>query len=132
MAKYLEDKLSQAVEAGDSLAVDVARRELECEGSEHYKEYVVRYRLKWFSNAAVKGYVFAFEEEVRRFPFRCIESLKSLGSNRKMRDAFRDNFRDRFARCSDLLVQEFRSFLADFPHLQEAKAASCKGLVTVY
>ena len=34
----------------------------------------------------------------------------------------------RFARYSDLPVQEFRSYLADFPHLQ--KAASCEGLVT--
>ena len=39
------------------------------------------------------------------------------------------HFRDSFARCPDLLVQEFRSYLADFPRLREAKAASCKGLV---
>ena len=47
-----------------------------------------------------------------------------------MRDAFRTHFRDRFARCPDLPLQEFRSYLADFPHLGAAEAASCKGLVT--
>ena len=51
-------------------------------------------------------------------------------SNREMRGAFRVHFRDRFARCPDLPVQEFRSYLADFPHLQEAEAASCEGLFT--
>ena len=33
---------------------------------------------------------------------------------------FRAYFRDRFARCPDLLVQEFRSYLADFLRLREA------------
>ena len=35
-----------------------------------------------------------------------------------------------FARCPDLPVQEFRSYLADFPRLREGEAASCEGLVT--
>ena len=35
-----------------------------------------------------------------------------------------------FARCPDLPVQEFRSYLADLPRLQEAEAASCEGLVS--
>ena len=61
----------------------------------------------------------AHEEEVRRFPFRHIESVKSsdgrvLGSNCEMRDAFRAHFCDRFAHCPDLSVQEFRCYLADF------------------
>ena len=47
-----------------------------------------------------------------------------------MRDAFRAHFRDRFARCIDLSLQEFRSSLAHFPRLGAAKAASCKGVVT--
>ena len=47
-----------------------------------------------------------------------------------MRDAFRVHFRDRFARCSDLPLQEFRSYLADFPRFGEAEAASCEGVVT--
>ena len=47
-----------------------------------------------------------------------------------MRDAFRAHFRDRFARCPDLPIQEFRSYLADFPRLRVAEAASCEGVVT--
>ena len=47
-----------------------------------------------------------------------------------MRDAFRAHFRDRFARCPDLPLQRFRSYLADFPHLEAAEAASCEGGVT--
>ena len=39
MAKSLEDKLFRAVE-GDSLAVDLARRDLEREASERYKGYI--------------------------------------------------------------------------------------------
>ena len=69
--------------------------------------------------------------EVRWFPSRYIESVKSLngrelGSNRKMREAFRAHFRDRFAHCSDPLVQEFRSYLADFSRLREAEEDSCE------
>ena len=47
-----------------------------------------------------------------------------------MRDAFRAHFRDRFARCPNLPLQEFRSYLADFPGLGAAEAASCEGVVT--
>ena len=46
VAKSYEDKLSQMVEGGDSLAIDLARQELEHEANEHYKGYVVRSRLK--------------------------------------------------------------------------------------
>ena len=64
----------------------------------------------------------AREEEVRRFPDRYIVSVKApdgrlLRSSREMRDAFRADLRDRFARCTDLLIWEFRSYLADFPAL---------------
>ena len=47
-----------------------------------------------------------------------------------MRDAFRAHFRDHFARCPDLPLQEFRSYLADFPRLGAAEVASCEGGVT--
>ena len=71
------------------------------------------------------------EEEVRKFHFRYIESVKSPGghvlrSNRKMHEAFRVHFCDRFARCPDLPIQEFRSYFADFSRLQEAEAVSCE------
>ena len=49
-----------------------------------------------------------------------------------MRDAFRAHFGDRFARCRDLLVLEFRSYLADFLLLGKAEAARCDGVVTEY
>ncbi len=42
-----------------------------------------------------------------------------------MRDAFRAHFRDRFARCPDLPLQEFRSYLAG-----AAGTASCEVVVT--
>ena len=42
MAKFLEDKLSRAVERGNYLAVDLARRNLEREASKRYKGFVVR------------------------------------------------------------------------------------------
>ena len=72
------------------------------------------------------------EEEVRRFPFRYIGSVMSperhvLQSNREMREAFQAHFRARFARCPDFPVLKFRSYLADFPRLREAEAASYEG-----
>ena len=71
--------------------------------------------------------VIAHEEEVRRFPFLYIESVKSpdgcvLDSNREMRDAFRAQFRDRFPHCPNLPIQEFYIFLADLPRLRQAEA----------
>ena len=70
----------------------------------------------------------AREEEVRRFPGRYIESIKSPDgrmqrSNREIRDAFRAHFRDRCACCSDFPLQDFFSCLADFPRLGAAEAA---------
>ena len=53
-----------------------------------------------------------------------------LESNREMREAFRAHFRDCFARCLDLPVRDFRSYLADFPRPREAEAVSCQGVVT--
>ena len=72
------------------------------------------------------------KEELRRFPCRYIEYVNGrvLRSSREIREAFRTHFQDRFARCPDLQAQEFRDYLADFPRLGEAEAASCEGAVT--
>ena len=51
---------------------------------------------------------------------------RMLGSNHEMHETFQAHF----AHCPDLLAQEFHCYLADFPHLQEAEAARCKGVVT--
>ena len=83
----------------------------------------------------MKSNATAREEEVRRFLGRYIDSVKSpdgrvLRSNREIRDAFRVHFCDRFARCPDLPLQEFRSYLADFPLLGAAEAANSAGVIT--
>ena len=75
------------------------------------------------------------KEELRRYTDRYVEFVKSpdgriLRSNPKMREAFWANFRDRFARCPDIPVQDFRNYLANFPRLGAAEAASCKSLFT--
>ena len=130
-AKSIDDKLCRAAAGGDSLGVELARRDLERESSERYKGHVVRSRLNRVLYEAVESNATAREEEVRRFPNRYIASVKTaderlLRSNREMRDAFRD----RFARCPDLPIREFRSYLADLPRLGVAEAASCEGVVT--
>ena len=83
----------------------------------------------------MKSNATAREEEVQRFPDQYINSVKSpdgrvLRSNCKMHDAFRAHFRDRFVHCPNLPLQEFRSYLADFPHLGAAEATSCKNVIT--
>ena len=85
----------------------------------------------------MKSNVIASEKEVRRFPDWYIDSVKSpdghvLRASREMRDAFRAHFRDRLARCPDLPLQEFRSYLADFSRLEAAEAASCEDVITEY
>ena len=67
---------------------------------------------------------------MRRFPDRYIDSVKSsdgrvLRSNHELRDAFWAHFRNRFAHCPDLPLQEFRSYLADF-----SEPASFDGVIT--
>ena len=89
----------------------------------------------WVLNEAVKSNATAREEEVRRFPDRYIDSVKTpdgrlLRSSCEMRDAFRAHFRDRFVCRPDLPLQEFRSYLADFPRFGAAEAASCESVVT--
>ena len=134
-AKSIDDRLTRAVAGGDSLGIELPRRDLERKSSERYKGSVVRSRLKRVLNEAVKSNATAREEEVQRFPDRYIASVKTpdgrlLRSGREIRDAFRAHFRDRFARCTDLPLREFRSYLADFPRLGAAEAASCEGVVT--
>ena len=134
-AKSIDDRLSRAVAGEDSLTVKLASGDLGRESSERYKGFVVRSRLKRVLNEAVKSNATAREEEVRRFPDRytdCVKILdgRLLRSSREMCDAFRTHFRDRFARCTDLPLREFRIYLADFPRLGVAEAASCEGVVT--
>ena len=119
---------------GDSLSVELARRDHERESIERYKGSVVRSRLKRVLNEAVKSNATA-REEVRRFPDRYIAYVHTqdgrlLRSSREIRDAFRAHFRDRFACCTDLPLREFRSYFADFPRLGAAEAASCEGVGT--
>ena len=83
----------------------------------------------------MKSIATAREEEVQRFPGRYVDSATSLDgrmlrSNREIRDTFRAHFRGRFARCPDLPLQVFRSYLANFPRLGAAKAAGCEGVIT--
>ena len=52
------------VERGDSLSIDLARQDLDCEASKCYKCFVVRSRLKRFSNEAVKCNAFVRAEEI--------------------------------------------------------------------
>ena len=134
-AKSLEDRLSRAVEVGDSVAIDLARRDLERESSECYKGFVVRNRLKRVPNETVKCNAFLRKEEWRRFPCRYTECVSApdgrlLISSREIREAFRAHFRGHFTLCPELQLQEFRNYLADFPRLGVAEAASCEGVVT--
>ena len=107
---------------GDSVAIDLAKGGLERKASERYNE-------------AVKSNALLCKEGLRTFPRRHIECINTpdgcvLRSSREIRGAFRVNFRDRFARCPELQVHEFRNYLADFPRLGEAEAASCEVVVT--
>ena len=70
------------------------------------KGFVVRSRLQRVLNEVRKSNASAREEEVRRFPDRYIDSFKFpdrhvLRANRKIRDAFRAHFHDRFAHCPE-------------------------------
>ena len=69
------------------------------------------------------------EEDLQRFPGRYIDSVKFPDghvqrSNHERRDTFRAHFRDRFALCPDLPLQDFRS------NLGAGEAAGCKGVVS--
>ena len=112
-AKSIYDRLSRAVAGGYTLGVELARRDLERESSKRYKGFVVRSWLKIVLNDSVKT-----------------PDWRLLQSSREIRDAFGAHFWDRFARCTDLPLRVFRSYLADFPRLGAAEAASCEGVVT--
>ena len=75
--KSIDDRLSRAVAGGDSITVELARRDLEGESSERYKGFVVRSRLKRVPKKTVKTNAITREEEVRRFPDRYIDSVKT-------------------------------------------------------
>ena len=120
---------------GDSLNVELARRDLEHEARKGYKGFIVRSWLKRVHNEAVKLNAIACKEEVWRFPSRYIDSIKSpdgrvLRLNHEICNAFWAHFRDRFAHCPDLPLQEFHSYLADFPHHWEVEAAHYKSVIT--
>ena len=134
-AKSIEHRLSQAVAEGDSLTVELAWRDLERETSECYKGFEVRSRLKRVLNKAVKLNATVHGEEVRRFLGWYIDYVKFsdgcvLRANHEICDAFRAYFHDRFACCPYLLLQEFCSYLTNFPLLGAAEAASCEGVIT--
>ena len=69
-AKSIDDRLTGRWLGGDSLGVELARRDLVRESSERYEGSVVRSRLKKVLNEAVKSNATA-REEVRRFPDLC-------------------------------------------------------------
>ena len=76
-AKSIAERLTRAVVGGDSLGVELARRDLERESTERYKGFVVSSRLNRVLNEAVKSNSTAREEEVRRFRDRYIASVKT-------------------------------------------------------
>ena len=84
---------------GDSLNIELARRDLESETNKRYKGFVVRSRLKRVLNEAVKSNATAREEEVRRFPGQYIDSVKP----------FRCTF---MINLPTVLISCFRSFAA--------------------
>ena len=119
---------------GGTVAIDLAKGDLEHKASECYKGFIVRNRLKRVSSEAVKCNALLHKEESRMFPHRHIKCINTpdgcvLRSSCEICEAFQVHFRDHFARCPDLQVQEFCNYLADFPHLGEVEAASCEGVV---
>ena len=133
--KSLEDRFSWAVEGEDSLAIDVARRDLEHEASEHYKGFVVRNRLKRVSNEAVRCNAFMRKKELRRYTDWYIEFVKSPDRPHAVVEL--QNAWGFFGRISEIGLpaaltswsREFCNYLADFPHLWAVESACCEGLV---
>ena len=131
-AKSLEDRLSRAVErGGGSVAIDLAKGDLEREASERYKGFVVRNKLKRVPYEAVKCNAFICVRKSWESSLvgtsNALTPLRSACWDRAVR----------FVRLSRhtfeialLAVQEFRNYLVDFPRLGEAEAASYEGIVT--
>ena len=88
---------------GDSIAVELAKGNLEHEASECYKSFVVRNRLKRVPNEAVRCTAFLHKEELPRFTRRYISCVKSPDGHelRSNCEAFRVHFHDHFARYPD-------------------------------
>ena len=57
-AKSSDDRLSRVVEGGGSVAVDLAKEDIQHKASKRHKGFVVRNRLKRVSNKAVRGNAF--------------------------------------------------------------------------
>ena len=112
-AKSIEDRFPGRWQEGDSLSVELARRDLERKTSERYKGYVVRSRLKRVPNIDVKSNATACEEEVRRFPDRYIDSVKSPdGLQQRSNRTFERTF---LIALPAVLISYFRSFVAILP-----------------
>ena len=110
------DKLSQEVERE---GFPRNRFSLECKASKHYKDFVVRSRLKRVPNEAMKCNIPVHEEDVRRFPHWYINFIKPpdrcmLWSGCEIGKAFQVHFHDCLACLPDFVLQEFQSYLADF------------------
>ena len=96
-------KKVKSLEGRDSLAVDLAKWDLEHEASEHYKDFIVRNKLKRVSNGVVRCNAFTHKEELRKYTDWYIEFVKSP-DGRVLHEAFWAHFRDHFARCPDFPV----------------------------
>ena len=131
MKTSLEDKISRAVDGGDPLEIDLAKRDLERLNSERYQGQVVRARLERVSNEAVNVNI----GRIRKWPDRHIQRIKTpdgqtLESTREICSGFREHLQRLFTREEGLSEQEFTSYLADFPRLGACEATSCEGPVT--
>ena len=76
--KSLENRLSWAVDGGDSQAVELAKGDPECKASKCCKGFVVRSRLERVPNEAMNCNAFVRKEEFQRFLCRYNEFIKSL------------------------------------------------------
>ena len=108
------------------------KKDLEREASERYKGFVVRSRLKWVPNVAVKYNSYVRKEEGWSSPHRYIEFIlfpdeHMLWSSREIREAFRVNIHDHFSHLLDLTLQRFCSYHVDFVRLHEGKRLAAKG-----
>ena len=120
--KSIEDRLNWAEKGGNPLEIELAKRNIECKASEHYKGFVVRTRLDRESIKTVKYDVSSCRKELQRFFCQHIENIMSLDRHRPHSDqeicnTFRAYFYAHFGRLPDLLVKEFSRYLSDFPTL---------------
>ena len=134
-AKSIEDRLSRAVDGGDFLTVELARRDLERETSKRYQGFIVRSRLKRVLNEAVKSNVSAREEELRRFPDQYIgililSSLRMGACCERMARyviTFLVHFHDRFPAVLICCFRSFAAILPTSPVLGRSKRLAARG-----